>query len=224
MDMILPITLAHHVGTSPQQSYRCGMGKLKLTCIGKRRQRRAGRLPIPLASCDWHHKFDASSVTDEQMAEKSPIICKTLTVIRVLGRVDVIAEDIGIHAQRRQLRVESKVNHLLLWRNIHKDERARTGSCSSQGIVRMVLVTTHTSVQVNNCADSEVETDMPTAADITRGAGREFLTDAPLSVEVRTDWHTVGAGQAAKPTTQNPALLAPAVQLIGRWITIKRQC
>src|SRR2546422_8830708 len=28
-------------------------------------------------------------------------------------------------------------------------------------------------------------------------AAREFLTDSPLSVEVRTDWHAVGAGEAA---------------------------
>ena len=46
---------------------------------------------------------------------------------------------------------------------------------------------------------------------------REFLTDSPLSVEVRTDWHTVGAVEAAKPTHYKILLCwgGPAVQLVG---------
>ena len=48
-------------------------------------------------------------------------------------------------------------------------------------------------------------------------AAREFLTDAPLSVEVRTDWHAVGAVEAAKPTHYRILLCwgGPAVQIVG---------
>jgi hypothetical protein len=48
-------------------------------------------------------------------------------------------------------------------------------------------------------------------------AAREFLTDSPLSVEVRTDWHAVGAVEAAKPTHYTILLCwgGPAVQIIG---------
>jgi len=48
-------------------------------------------------------------------------------------------------------------------------------------------------------------------------AAREFLTDAPLSVEVRTDWRAVGAVAAAKPTHYKILLCwgGPAVQIVG---------
>ena len=48
-------------------------------------------------------------------------------------------------------------------------------------------------------------------------AAREFLTDAPLSAEVRTDWHAVGAVEAAKPTHYKILLCwgGPAVQMVG---------
>ena len=48
-------------------------------------------------------------------------------------------------------------------------------------------------------------------------AAREFLTDSPLSVEVRTDWHAVGAVEAAKPTHYKILLCwgGPAVQIAG---------
>ena len=46
---------------------------------------------------------------------------------------------------------------------------------------------------------------------------REAITDDALTVEVRTDWHSVGAVEAAKPTDYKILLCwgGPAVQIIG---------
>jgi hypothetical protein len=46
---------------------------------------------------------------------------------------------------------------------------------------------------------------------------REAIRDNALSVEVRTDWHPVGAVEAAKPTHYRILLATggPAVQLVG---------
>jgi hypothetical protein len=46
---------------------------------------------------------------------------------------------------------------------------------------------------------------------------REAIIDDVLSVEVRTDWHTVGAVEACKPTDYKILLCwgGPAVQIVG---------
>ena len=46
---------------------------------------------------------------------------------------------------------------------------------------------------------------------------RTAITDDALTVEVRTDWHSVGAVEAAKPTDYKILLCwgGPAVQIIG---------
>ena len=48
-------------------------------------------------------------------------------------------------------------------------------------------------------------------------AARDCLTESPLSVEVRTDWHTVGAVDACTPTDYKILLCwgGPAVQIVG---------
>jgi len=49
------------------------------------------------------------------------------------------------------------------------------------------------------------------------GAARQTIQDDALSVEVRTDWHGVGAVEACKPTHYKILLCwgGPAVQIIG---------
>ena len=46
---------------------------------------------------------------------------------------------------------------------------------------------------------------------------REAILDSPLSVQVRTDWHGVGAVEACKPTHYKILLCwgGPAVQIVG---------
>jgi hypothetical protein len=63
------------------------------------------------------------------------------------------------------------------------------------------------------CDDSACGADCPHDAD----EAREAITDDVLSVEVRTDWHTVGAVEAAKPTHYKILLCwgGPAVQIVG---------
>jgi hypothetical protein len=63
------------------------------------------------------------------------------------------------------------------------------------------------------CDDTACGADCPHDAD----EAREAITDDVLSVEVRTDWHTVGAVEAAKPTHYKILLCwgGPAVQIIG---------
>jgi hypothetical protein len=105
--------------------------------------------------------------------------------------------------------------------NIHKDERAKEqAALQLQGIVRMVAWLQHArECEVKNCAEgSEGGDGYATAAEYHDAEqAREFLTDAPLSVEVRTDWHGVGAVEAAKPTHYKILLCwgGPAVQIIG---------
>jgi hypothetical protein len=63
------------------------------------------------------------------------------------------------------------------------------------------------------CDDTACGADCPH----DENAAREAITDDVLSVEVRTDWHTVGAVEAAKPTHYKILLCwgGPAVQIIG---------
>jgi hypothetical protein len=64
-----------------------------------------------------------------------------------------------------------------------------------------------------DCDDSACGADCPHDED----EAREAITDDVLSVEVRTDWHTVGAVEAAKPTHYKILLCwgGPAVQIVG---------
>ena len=63
------------------------------------------------------------------------------------------------------------------------------------------------------CDDAACGADCPHDED----EAREAITDDVLSVEVRTDWHTVGAVEAAKPTHYRILLCwgGPAVQIVG---------
>ena len=63
------------------------------------------------------------------------------------------------------------------------------------------------------CDDAACGADCPHDED----TAREAITDDVLSVEVRTDWHTVGAVEAAKPTHYKILLCwgGPAVQIVG---------
>ena len=63
------------------------------------------------------------------------------------------------------------------------------------------------------CDDTACGADCPHDED----TAREAITDDVLSVEVRTDWHTVGAVEACKPTHYKILLCwgGPAVQIIG---------
>ena len=65
----------------------------------------------------------------------------------------------------------------------------------------------------HECDDSACGADCPHDED----TAREAITDDVLSVEVRTDWHTVGVVEAAKPTHYKILLCwgGPAVQIIG---------
>ena len=62
-------------------------------------------------------------------------------------------------------------------------------------------------------------TDTACGADCTHdwNEAREAILDDPLTVEVRTDWHRVGAVEAAKPTHYKILLCwgGPAVQIVG---------
>ena len=63
------------------------------------------------------------------------------------------------------------------------------------------------------CDDTACGADCPHDED----TAREAIIDDVLSVEVRTDWHTVGAVEACKPTDYKILLCwgGPAVQIVG---------
>ena len=63
------------------------------------------------------------------------------------------------------------------------------------------------------CADIECGADCPHDVD----EAQEAIRDDALSVDVRTDWHGVGAVEAAKPTHYKILLCwgGPAVQIVG---------
>jgi hypothetical protein len=63
------------------------------------------------------------------------------------------------------------------------------------------------------CDDTACGADCPH----DENEAREAITDDVLSVEVRTDWHTVGAVEAAKPTHYKILLCwgGPSVQIVG---------
>jgi hypothetical protein len=63
------------------------------------------------------------------------------------------------------------------------------------------------------CADTTCGADCPHDVD----EAQEAIRDDALSVEVRTDWHGVGAVEAAKPTHYRILLCwgGPAVQIVG---------
>jgi hypothetical protein len=63
------------------------------------------------------------------------------------------------------------------------------------------------------CDDAACGADCPHDED----TAREAIIDDVLSVEVRTDWHTVGAVEACKPTDYKILLCwgGPAVQIVG---------
>jgi hypothetical protein len=65
----------------------------------------------------------------------------------------------------------------------------------------------------HTCDNAACEADCPHDED----EAREAITDDALSVEVRTDWHGVGAVEAAKPTHYKILLCwgGPAVQIVG---------
>jgi hypothetical protein len=63
------------------------------------------------------------------------------------------------------------------------------------------------------CDNTECGADCPHDED----EAREAIRDDALSVDVRTDWHSVGAVESAKPTHYRILLCTggPAVQLVG---------
>ena len=63
------------------------------------------------------------------------------------------------------------------------------------------------------CEDTACGADCPHDED----TAREAIIDDVLSVDVRTDWHTIGAVEAAKPTHYKILLCwgGPAVQIVG---------
>jgi hypothetical protein len=89
-------------------------------------------------------------------------------------------------------------------------ERARQQAAAQMAsIEERVACLEHADV----CDDSACGADCPH----DENAAREAITDDVLSVEVRTDWHTVGAVEACKPTDYKILLCwgGPAVQIIG---------
>jgi hypothetical protein len=93
---------------------------------------------------------------------------------------------------------------------IHKDERARDqASAQLVSIEELVKCLEH----AEECSDAACGADCPHDAE----EAREAIMADPLSVDVRTDWHGVGAIEACKPTDYKILLCwgGPAVRIIG---------
>jgi hypothetical protein len=91
-----------------------------------------------------------------------------------------------------------------------EENRAREQAGAQLGsIEELVTCLAH----AQECDDTACGADCPHDENVAR----EAITDDVLSVEVRTDWHTVGAVEAAKPTHYKILLCwgGPAVQIIG---------
>jgi hypothetical protein len=82
------------------------------------------------------------------------------------------------------------------------DRAPEQAAIQLESIVEMVERLRHArECPVSNCAAGSVGGDGYNAQEYhDAAAARDSLTDSPLSVEVRTDWHTVGAVDACKPT------------------------
>jgi len=89
-------------------------------------------------------------------------------------------------------------------------ERARQqAAIQLVSIADMVACLDH----AENCSDTACGADCPHDAHVCA----EAITDDALSVDVRTDWHRVGAVESAKPTHYRILVCwgGPAVQLVG---------
>jgi hypothetical protein len=76
---------------------------------------------------------------------------------------------------------------------IHKDERAKAqAGAQLASIEELVTCLEH----AENCDTPDCGADCPHDVD----TAREAITDDVLNVDVRTDWHGVGAIEACKPT------------------------
>ena len=94
--------------------------------------------------------------------------------------------------------------------NVDKFERAEAqASAQLASIEELVTCLEH----AESCDTADCGADCPHDVD----EAREAITDDVLSVDVRTDWHGVGAIEAAKPTHYKILLCwgGPAVQIIG---------
>src|SRR5919199_3876661 len=93
---------------------------------------------------------------------------------------------------------------------IHKDERARAQASAQLASIEELVKCLH---HAEECNDTACGADCPHDVD----EAREAITDDVLSVDVRTDWHRVGAIEACKPTHYKILLCwgGPAVQIVG---------
>ena len=93
---------------------------------------------------------------------------------------------------------------------LHKDERARAQAGAQLESIEELVKCLH---HAEECTDTACGADCPHDVD----EAREAITEDPLSVEVRTDWHGVGTIDAAKPTHYKILLCwgGPAVQIVG---------
>ena len=92
----------------------------------------------------------------------------------------------------------------------YTDDRARQqAGIQLENIEELVKCLHH----AEECTNTACGADCPHDVD----EAREAITEDPLSVEVRTDWHGVGAIEACKPTDYKILLCwgGPAVQIIG---------
>ena len=89
------------------------------------------------------------------------------------------------------------------------DRAVQQARAQLAGIEELVACLTH----AEECSNLDCGADCPHEPD----EAREAILDDPLTVEVRTDWHTVSAVDAAKPTDYKILLCwgGPAVQIVG---------
>jgi hypothetical protein len=93
---------------------------------------------------------------------------------------------------------------------LQKDDRARQqAAVQLASIEELVTCLRH----AEECTNTACGADCPHDVD----EAREAITDDVLNVEVRTDWHGVGAIEACKPTDYKILLCwgGPAVQIVG---------
>jgi hypothetical protein len=97
-----------------------------------------------------------------------------------------------------------------------RDRAPEQAAIQLESIVEMVERLRHArECTVSNCTAGSKVGDAQEYHD--EEAARDCIIDSPLSVEVRTDWHTVGAVDACKPTDYKILLCwgGPAVQIVG---------
>jgi hypothetical protein len=94
--------------------------------------------------------------------------------------------------------------------NVHQDERAKAQAGAQLASIEELVKCLEHAEECNNTACGA---DCPHDVD----EARETITDNVLSVDVRTDWHGVGAVEACKPTHYKILLCwgGPAVQIVG---------